>query len=94
MSSNESMVGRLIMDGDKVGLIVNEIKSGTWSEEPLFNWTTSYEIKYADGDYCVMTSGSLDRLIKKGKVVLLEGSSPTTGVLPPSYPTGGSRDGT
>ena len=91
MSSEESMVGKLIMDNGKVGLVVNEIKSGTWSEEPLFNWTTSYEIKYADGDYCIMTSSSLNRLIKKGRIVLLE-TSPTTGVLPPSYPTGGSCD--
>lgn len=93
MTPNSSMVGKLIMDNGKVGLIVNEIKSGTWSEEPLFNWTTSYEIKYADGDYCIMTSGSFNRLLKKGRIVLLD-SSPTTGVLPPSYPTGGSRDGT
>jgi len=34
MSSKESMVGKLIMDNGKVGLVVNEIKSGTWYEEP------------------------------------------------------------
>jgi hypothetical protein len=73
MSSNESIVGRLIMDGDKVGLIVNEIKSGTWSEEPLFNWTTSYEIIYADGDRCIMTSASLKRMIDLGKIKIIEG---------------------
>ena len=91
MNPDASMVGKLIMDNGKVGLVVNEIKSGTWSEEPLFNWTTSYEIKYVDGECCVMTSGSFERLMKKGKIVLLEPSP--TGVLPPSYPTGGSRDG-
>ena len=91
MSQSSSIVGCLILDGDKIGLIVNEIKSGTWSEEPLFNWTTSYEIRYIDGERCVMTSGSFDRLLKKGRIVLLE--TPPTGVLPPYYPTGGPDDG-
>tara|TARA_Y100000992_G_scaffold301673_1_gene273192 strand:+ start:699 stop:977 length:279 start_codon:yes stop_codon:yes gene_type:complete len=90
MNQSRSMVGCLIMDGDKLGLIVNEIKSGTWTEEPLFNWTTSYEIRYVDGEHCVMTSGSFQRLLEKGKIKLLD--FPTTGVLPPSYPTGGSSD--
>lgn len=73
MITDKSLVGLLIMDNGKVGMIVNEIKSGTWSEEPLFNWTTSYEIKYADGDHCVMTSGSLERMIESGKIKILEG---------------------
>tara|TARA_R110000824_G_scaffold365385_1_gene553891 strand:+ start:250 stop:477 length:228 start_codon:yes stop_codon:yes gene_type:complete len=73
MNRGLSLVGRLVMDGTKLGMIVNEIKSGTWTEEPLFNWTTSYEIKYADGEHCVMTSGSLDRMIKMGKMCLLGG---------------------
>ncbi len=90
MSQIKPVVGSLIMDGDKIGLIVNEIKSGTWSEEPLFNWTTSYEIIYIDGERCVMTSGSFQRLAKTGRIVLLD--SPATGVLPPSCPTGGSCD--
>ena len=90
MSQSEAMVGCLIMDGNKLGLITNEIKSGTWTEEPLFNWTTSYEIRYVDGQHCIMTSGSFERLIEKGKIIIL--SFPTTGVLPPSYPTGGPSD--
>lgn len=91
MNQNRSMVGCLILDGDKLGLILNEIKSGTWSEEPLFNWTTSYEIRYVDGTHCVMTSGSFQRLLEKGKIKIL--GFPTTGALPPSYPTGGPSDG-
>jgi hypothetical protein len=66
-------VGLMILDDDKLGIITNEIKSGTWSEEPLFNWTTSYEIKYADGDVCIMTEESLKRLIKRGKIKILDG---------------------
>ena len=90
MSQNKAMVGCLIMDGNKLGLITNEIKSGTWTEEPLFNWTMSYEIRYVDGQHCIMTSGSFERLLEKGKITIL--SFPPTEVLPPSYPTGGPPD--
>ena len=38
--------GMLISDNGKVGIIVKEIKSGTWSEAPLFNWRTNYEIYF------------------------------------------------
>ena len=69
----EIKVGLMILDDNKLGLITNEIKSGTWREEPLFNWTTSYEIKYADGDVCIMTEESLMRLIKRGKIIILDG---------------------
>lgn len=65
-------VGLMILDENKLGIITNEIKSGTWTEEPLFNWTTSYEIKYVDGDICIMTEESLHRLIKRGKIVILD----------------------
>ena len=66
-------VGLMILDDAKLGIITNEIKSGTWTEEPLFNWTTSYEIKYATGDVCIMTEESLRRLIKRGKIKILDG---------------------
>ena len=65
-------VGTLIRDGEKVGIIYREIKSGTWSEEPLFNWRTNYEIYYDDGTVCVMGSDTLERLINNGKVEILE----------------------
>ena len=63
----------MVLDDGKLGIITNEIKSGTWTEEPLFNWTTSYEIKYADGDVCIMTEESLRRLIDRGKIKILDG---------------------
>jgi hypothetical protein len=69
----EIKVGTMLLDDEKLGIITNEIKSGTWTEEPLFNWTTSYEIKYADGDICIMTEESLRRLIARGKIKLLDG---------------------
>ena len=90
MSAVSFSVGSIILDSGKLGIIINEIKSGTWTEEPLFNWTTSYEIRYVDGQHCIMTSGSFERLLEKGKIILL--NVPPTGVLPPSYPTGGPQD--
>jgi len=65
-------VGALIRDGDRVGLIYREIKSGTWTEQPMFNWRTNYEIYYEDGTICIMGSDTLERLISSGKVELLE----------------------
>ena len=72
MKQTKSIIGTIILDNGKLGIIVNEIKSGTWSEEPLFNWTTSYEIKYSDGDTCVMTETSFKRLVKRGQIKILE----------------------
>ncbi len=65
-------VGSLIRDGDKIGIIYREIKSGTWTEEPLFNWRTNYEIYYDDGSVCVMGSDTIHRLINSGKIELIE----------------------
>jgi len=73
MNVTSFSVGSIILDSGKLGIIINEIKSGTWTEEPLFNWTTSYEIFYFDGDCCIMTENSLERLIKNGKIKILDG---------------------
>ena len=64
-------VGTLIRDGEKIGIIYREIQSGTWSDQPLFNWRTNYEIYYDDGSVCVMGSDTLDRLIVNGKIELI-----------------------
>ena len=63
--------GTLIRDGDKFGVVRNVIIAGTWNEEPLFNWTTSYEIAYFDGSVCVMTDSSFRRLMSIGKIEIL-----------------------
>ena len=65
-------IGTLIRDGEKIGIIYREIKSGTWTEEPLFNWRTNYEIYYEDGSVCVMGSDTIDRLIKTGRIEIIE----------------------
>ncbi len=69
--SSKLPLGTLIRDGDKVGIIYREIKSGTWTEQPLFNWRTNYEIYYDDGSVCVMGGDTLNRLVESGKIEVL-----------------------
>jgi hypothetical protein len=64
-------IGTVIRDGGKIGIVRNVIVAGTWSEEPLFNWTTSCEIEYNDGSVCVMTELSILRLIEMGKIEVI-----------------------
>ena len=66
-------IGTLIRDGDKVGIIYREIKSGTWTDQPLFNWKTNYEIYYEDGSVCVMGADTLQRLIESEKIEIISG---------------------
>tara|TARA_R100001082_G_scaffold108852_1_gene84823 strand:+ start:252 stop:500 length:249 start_codon:yes stop_codon:yes gene_type:complete len=65
-------VGTLILDGDKIGIVYREIKSGTWSEEPLFNWRTNYEIFFEDGSVCIMGGDTIERLIKMGRMEIIQ----------------------
>jgi len=65
-------VGTLIQDKDKIGIIYREIKQGTWTDQPLFNWKTNYEIYYDDGTICVMGEDTLNRLIECKQIVVLE----------------------
>ena len=53
--SNKELLGKLILDGDKLGVIINSIKAGEMVEDVAFSFTTSYEIRYTDGTTCVMT---------------------------------------
>ena len=73
MENNSELlpVGTLIQDGEKVGIIYREIKSGTWTDQPLFNWRTNYEIYYDDGSICVMGGDTLNRLVQSGKIEIL-----------------------
>ena len=65
-------IGTLIRDGDKIGIVYRKIKSGTWSEQPLFNWKTNYEIYYDNGSVCIMGSDTIRRLIEMGKIEIIE----------------------
>jgi hypothetical protein len=67
----ESPVGKIILDGDKLGIVVNEIKVGTMTENSLFGWDVNYEIKYFTGETCVMTRTSFDRLVTMGRIEVL-----------------------
>ena len=64
-------IGTLIRDRGKLGIIYREIKQGTWTDQPLFNWKTNYEIYYVDGTICIMGSDTLKRLLDTGKIELL-----------------------
>tara|TARA_R100001079_G_C4429112_1_gene143333 strand:- start:929 stop:1162 length:234 start_codon:yes stop_codon:yes gene_type:complete len=77
MQKNSDIVklGTLIQDGKRVGIIYREIKSGTWTEQPLFNWKTNYEIFYDDGNVVVMGGDTFKRLVENGQIEILEDKS-------------------
>jgi len=65
--------GMLISDNGKVGIIVKEIKSGTWSEAPLFNWRTNYEIYFfSTGDVTIIGEETVRRLMELGSFKILD----------------------
>jgi hypothetical protein len=74
-SETKFSLGSLIRDRGRLGILYREIKQGTWTDQPLFNWKTNYEIYYDDGTVCVMGSDTLERLIESGKIELLESTS-------------------
>jgi hypothetical protein len=65
-------VGTLIDDNGKIGIIYREIMAGTWSENPLFNWRTNYEIYYSDGMISIMGKETIDKLVADGTIQVLE----------------------
>ena len=67
----ESPVGKIILDGDKLGIVINEIKVGTMTENSLFSWDVNYEIKYFNGETCVMTRTSFYRLVLLRRIEIL-----------------------
>ena len=67
----ESPVGKIILDGDKLGIVINEIKVGTMTENSLFSWDINYEIKYFNGETCVMTRTSFYRLVLLRRIEIL-----------------------
>ena len=70
--SNKSLVGKLVLDRGKLGLIGNEIKSAVWLEDNSIDWDVFYEIKYVDGNVCIISEPSLLRHIEAGKILLVE----------------------
>ena len=67
----ENPVGKIILDGDKLGIVINEIKVGTMTESSLFSWDVNYEIKYFNGETCVMTRTSFYRLVLLKRIEIL-----------------------
>ena len=73
MNENVLKEGMLISDGGRIGVIVKEIKSGTWSEAPLFNWRTNYEIYFfSTGDTTIIGEETIHRLMELGSFKILD----------------------
>ena len=70
-----SIVGTIVYDSGKYGIIINEISLGTWVGHKLLDWTVNYEIRYFDGTQCIMARESFNRLVEAGRIKILGGSN-------------------
>jgi len=71
MDEDESPVGKIILDGDKLGIVVNEFSSSSWRGDAKMYWATSYEIRYADGTVSIVSVLSFQKLIESGRIKVL-----------------------
>lgn len=65
------LIGSIIFDGGKLGIIINEVGYTVITGEKLV-WIITYEIKYADGTMSLIKKDQMDKLIKMGKITILE----------------------
>jgi hypothetical protein len=72
MLEDNYIVGTLLDDLGKLGVISRVIKSGSMDiEMPLIKWRVNYEIYYQDGIISVIGHETLRRLIEEQKVRIL-----------------------
>tara|TARA_B100000123_G_C25353050_1_gene263712 strand:- start:15 stop:233 length:219 start_codon:yes stop_codon:yes gene_type:complete len=65
-------VGTLILDINKIGVVVNVFKAGTMDIElPLIRWRKNYVIYYQDGTQITMGDSTISRLMDEGKLKIL-----------------------
>jgi hypothetical protein len=65
-------VGSLIMDVNKIGIVVNIYKAGTMDIDlPLIKWRKNYLIYYQDGTTLTMGDHTIKRLIEEGTLKVL-----------------------
>ena len=65
------LIGSIIFDGGKLGIIINEVRyTIITGEKPV--WIITYEIKYSDGTMSLIKKDQMDKLIKMGKITILE----------------------
>lgn len=72
---SKSIVGKFIMDNGELGIIVNQIRHGLWTDDPYMNFRVSYEIKYFNGTRCIISKPSFDEMIESGRIYFLEENS-------------------
>ena len=65
-------IGSLIVDVNKIGIVVNIFKAGTMDIDlPLIRWRKNFVIYYQDGTQITMGDGTIQRLIDEGKLIVL-----------------------
>jgi len=70
--SGESLIGKIIIDNGKLGIIINEVLYTVLSDEEDARWTRTYEIKYINGGVSMINAQNLEALIERGRIVILE----------------------
>ena len=73
MTKKPFQVGTLLEDTGKLGVIYRIVEAGSLNTLiPLIDWRLNNEIYYFDGTITMMGENTLLRLIKDGKVSILE----------------------
>jgi|7_EtaG_2_1085326.scaffolds.fasta_scaffold12277_3 hypothetical protein len=73
MNPKPFQVGTLLEDTGKLGVIYRIVEAGSLNTLiPLIDWRVNYEIYYFDGTITMMGENTLMRLIKTGKVNILD----------------------
>ena len=68
----ELIVGTLIKDMGRIGIITKIIKSGSLDTVPaLIKWRVNYEIVYSDGTVTIIAKESFQRLKQQGVIEIL-----------------------
>ena len=65
-------IGTLIIDMNKIGIVVNIFKAGTMDIDlPLIKWRKNFVIYYQDGTELTMGDKTVQRLLDEGKMRIL-----------------------
>tara|TARA_Y100000114_G_scaffold96246_1_gene89559 strand:- start:1973 stop:2185 length:213 start_codon:yes stop_codon:yes gene_type:complete len=65
-------VGTLLVDNNKVGVIIRVITSGTLNtQHDLIKWRNNYEVYYNDGTVSIIGEATLHKLVQRGEVEIL-----------------------
>jgi hypothetical protein len=74
----EYLVGTLIEDLGKLGIITKILSSGALKTDvAAIKWRKNYEISYNDGDVQVISESTFMKLVNKGAIKILSDESNT-----------------